>query len=324
MKIIIRADASITIGSGHIMRCLTIAHNFRERGHDVLFYARAVEGHMNDYIQQQGFEVISEWQPAHIIVVDHYQIQIEEERMIRTYTKKLVVIDDLARPHDCDVLLDQNIVENYESRYERLVPEYCRLLVGPQYLIMRDEFIQARQLMPQRSGVVKKILVFMGGADPTGETVKVLKALEDIHFEEIHVVCGNSNMQKETIQKMCEARHYTYHQQIDYMAKLMNEVDFAIGAGGATTWERCYVGLPSSSTIVADNQYETTVMTEKLGAVKNVGWHEQVTVETYHQLLIDIQKYPRKLRQISRVGLQLTESHGKPNPWIEEILEMNI
>lgn len=324
MEIIIRADASKIIGSGHIMRCLTMAHNFDKKGHNVMFYSLPLEGNMNDYIRQQGFKVIDEWQYADIIIIDHYQIQMEEESLIRQYTKKLVVIDDLARSHDCDVLLDQNILDNYERRYEGLVPNHCKKLLGPKYLIMRDEFISARQQRPERSGKINRLLIFMGGADPTKETFKVLKALEDFKFDCIHVVCGDSNINKEKIRSICKIKGYKYHQQIDYMATLMNEVDFAIGAGGLTTWERCYVGLPSSSTIVADNQIEGTEYAEKLGAIKNLGWHEQVTTETYEKLLNDITQQASQFHQISRVGLELTESHGSPNPWIEEILEMNI
>lgn len=325
MKIIIRADASVKIGSGHIMRCLTIAHNFQKRGHEVLFFMSPLEGNLISYVTAQGFQTITSWQSADIILIDHYQIDFQLERSLRKYANKIVVIDDLAnRKHVCDVLLDQNIVENYQYRYDDLVPKTCKKLLGPQYLIMRDEFIQARQAMPKRTGKVEHLLVFMGGTDPTHETLKILEALKTApaHFQKVHIVCGNGNVQKEEIQAICHKRGYPYHQQIDYMARLMNEVDFSIGAGGLTTWERCYVGLPSSSTIVADNQYETTKMTEKLGAVINVGWHEKVTVGTYQQLFDYIVSHPEHLKSLSKKGLALTESQGRPNPWIDEILEL--
>lgn len=323
MKIIIRADASIQIGSGHIMRCLTIAHNFQKRGHEVLFFMSPLEGNLISYVNAQGFRTITNWQSTDIILIDHYQIDFELERSLRKYANKIVVIDDLAnRKHDCDVLLDQNIVKNYQHRYDELVPKTCKKLLGPQFLIMRNEFIQARQLMPKRSGKVERLLVFMGGTDPTHETLKILEALQIANFQKIHIVCGNGNKQKEKIQEICYKSGYQYHQQIDYMAQLMNKVDFSIGAGGLTTWERCYVGLPSSSTIVADNQYDTTKMTEKLGAVINVGWHEKVTVETYRQLLNYIVSHPEHLKSLSKKGLALTENKGNSNPWIDEILEL--
>lgn len=323
LKIIIRADASIQIGSGHIMRCLTIAYNFQKRGHEVLFFMAPLEGNLIDYVTVQGFQTITSWQSADIILIDHYQIDFQLERYLRKYTNKIVVIDDLAnRKHDCDVLLDQNFVGNYQHRYDELVPKTCKKLLGPQFLIMRDEFIQARQIIPKRTGKVERLLIFMGGTDPTHETLKILEALQIVHLKKIHIVCGDGNVQKEEIQAICHKSGYQYHQQINYMAQLMNEVDFSIGAGGLTTWERCYVGLPSSSTIVADNQYETTKMTEKLGAVINVGWHEKVTVETYQQLLEYIVSHPEHLKSMSEKGLELTESQGNANPWIDEILEL--
>lgn len=324
MKFIIRADASTEIGSGHIMRCLTIADQLKKSGHDVQFFMLPLQGNLINYVQQCGYNTITMWQMTDVIIVDHYQIDASVEQKLYAYAKKIVVIDDLAnRQHICDVLLDQNSIENYEYRYDTLVPKTCVKLLGPKYLIMRDEFIEARQNRQNRNGKVKKLLVFMGGTDPTHETMKVLEALEKFTFEKVHVVCGNGNEQKSEIQLICEQQGYCYHQQIDYMAKLMNEVDFSIGAGGGTTWERCYVGLPSSSTIVADNQTETTYFTEKLGAVINLGWHEQVTSETYKGLLAFIQEHPEKLSMLSKQGLQLTESNGISNPWIKELLEMN-
>lgn len=324
MKFIIRADASREIGSGHIMRCLTVADQLKKSGHDVQFFMLPLQGNLINYVQQCGYNTITMWQMTDVIIVDHYQIDASVEQKLYAYAKKIVVIDDLAnRRHICDVLIDQNIIEDYAYRYDALVPKTCVKLLGPQYLIMRDEFVEARQHRRKRNNNVKQLLVFMGGTDPTHETMKVLEALEKFTFEKVHVVCGNGNEQKSEIQLICEQQGYCYHQQIDYMAKLMNEVDFSIGAGGGTTWERCYVGLPSSSTIVADNQTETTYFTEKLGAVINLGWHEQVTSETYKGLLAFIQEHPEKLSMLSKQGLQLTESNGISNPWIKELLEMN-
>lgn len=324
MKIIIRADASTEIGSGHIMRCLTIANHLKKRGHEILFYMLPLPGNLINYIETCGYDVIAEWREVDIIIVDHYQIDAQIEKQLYIYAKKIVVIDDLAnRAHECDVLLDQNIVADYENRYNDLVPEHCQKLLGPRYLIMRDEFIDIRQNRRERNYQVENLLIFMGGTDPTHETMKVLKALETFSFSKVNIVCGNGNEQKELIQSICNERGYQYHQQINYMASLMNEADFSIGAGGLTTWERCYVGVPSSSTIVADNQSETTYFTEKLGAVWNVGWHEAVTSTTYEELLNSIQQHPELLQQISEQGLRLT-NNNTPNPWIKELLEMNI
>lgn len=316
MNIIIRTDASVKIGSGHVMRCLTVAKKLRSEGCHVKFWMEPLEGNLIDYAASEGFENILEATDADLYIVDHYGLDIKWERMIRKYSKKLVVIDDLAREHDCDLLLDQNVVPNYDKRYDGLVPANSVKLLGPKYLIMRDEFIEARQQSIKRNGEIERLLVFMGGTDPKNETMKILKALENFTFEHVDVVVGNGNPVKEKIREICLAKGYHYHCQINYMASLMQQADFAIGAGGVTMWERCYVGLPSSATIVADNQIVTTEYAASLGVVKNLGRHEQVTVETYKNLLTDL-----TIEGMSEKGLKLT-ANKQPNAWLHEILEL--
>ena len=55
MNFLIRADASLAIGSGHIMRCLTLARALKADGHGVHFVCRALNGHLADWIRAQGF-----------------------------------------------------------------------------------------------------------------------------------------------------------------------------------------------------------------------------------------------------------------------------
>lgn len=318
-KIIIRTDASVDIGSGHVMRCLTIAHNLKREGCNVRFWMEPHTGNLIDYVAQQGYETISKAEQADLYIIDHYEIDMEWEQSIRPYTKKLMVIDDLARAHDCDLLLDQNVVPNFEVRYDELVPKRCIKLLGPKYLIMREEFIEARQQIRQRNQNIQRLLVFMGGTDPTNETLKILTALEELTFAHVDVVVGNGNVNKENIEQICHKRNYHYHCQISYMAQLMQQADFSIGAGGSSMWERCYVELPSSSTIVADNQLITTNYANQLGAVINLGWHEEVTVDTYKNLLnglgeIDVERF-------KKIGLQLTAT-PQPNDWLSHIMEL--
>ncbi|KGA82439.1 pseudaminic acid biosynthesis protein PseG [Lysinibacillus fusiformis] len=318
-NIIIRTDASVVIGSGHVMRCLTIAHNLTREGCNVRFWMEPHAGNLINYVVRQGYETISKAEQADLYIIDHYEIDMVWEQNIRPYTNNLMVIDDLARAHDCDVLLDQNVVPNFKDRYDDLVPKHCIKLLGPKYLIMREEFIEARQQIEQRNQNIQRLLVFMGGTDPTNETTKILTALEKLSFTHVDVVVGNGNVHKEKIEQICHERNYHYHCQISYMAQLMQQADFSIGAGGSSMWERCYVGLPSSSTIVADNQFITTNYANQLEAVINLGWHEDVTVETYKHLLnrlgdIDVGK-------IRKIGLQLTAT-PEPNAWLSQIMEL--
>lgn len=318
-KIIIRTDASVEIGSGHVMRCLTIADHLKGRGCNVQFWMEPLAGNLINFVAQQGYKNISKAEGADLYIVDHYGLDIEWEKSIRQHTRKLMVIDDLARVHDCDLLLDQNVVPNFESRYDGLVPNHCVKLLGPTFLMMREEFIEARQRIQQHNENIQRLLVFMGGTDPTNETLKILIALEGCTFAHIDVVVGNSNIQKEKIEQICRERSYHYHCQISYMAQLMQQADFCIGAGGGTMWERCYVGLPSSSTVVADNQIITTNYAAQLGAVINLGWHEDVTVEKYKHLLKELRNIDAK--KLENIGLQLTAA-PQPNAWLSKIMEL--
>jgi len=324
MDILIRTDASVLIGSGHVMRCLTIAKQLKKLGHEVCFWMEPLQGNLIDLVEKNGFSVIQHMRHVELLIVDHYQLDMEWEQQMRAYAPKIVVIDDLAnRNHDCDVLIDQNIVSNYLHRYDTLVPAHCKKLLGPQYLIMRDEFIEARKQQVPRSGIVETLLVFMGGSDPTRETWKVLHALQQTStdLKRIDVVVGSSNPDSINIEHYCSHHHYYFHCQIDYMAKLIAASDFAIGAGGTAVWERSYVGLPSSVTVVADNQIASMEMAAELEAIISLGWHEKVTVDTYVQLLDSLPHLSEKIKAMSLQGLKITEGQGKPNPWLWEMVE---
>ncbi|WP_040758344.1 UDP-2,4-diacetamido-2,4,6-trideoxy-beta-L-altropyranose hydrolase [Sporosarcina newyorkensis] len=324
MDVLIRTDASIEIGSGHVMRCVTIAELLRGRGCIVTFMMESLPGNLIGYVERKGFRVVQVFQPTDLCIIDHYGIDERWERTIRSNVKKIVVIDDLAnRPHDCDMLIDQNVVPDYKRRYDLLVPKHCVRLLGPKYLIMREEFIRKRHLTRIRDGNVQRLLIFMGGSDPTNETMKVLAAMcvLDMNYLQVDVVVGSSNVRKSEIESLCTELGYQFHFQIDYMAELMGQADFSIGAGGSTTWERCYVGLPSSSTVVAENQMVATETAAMLGAVYNLGWHEHVTVDTYKEFIQLLLENQGEWKKMSERGIGLTQT-TRPNPWVENIMEL--
>ncbi|MBO8159077.1 UDP-2,4-diacetamido-2,4,6-trideoxy-beta-L-altropyranose hydrolase [Thermosyntropha sp.] len=313
-KIIFRTDSAFIIGSGHLMRCLTLADELRNKGAEVKFICRNLPGNIIEVAEQRGYQIYmlpyenksqiipddySTWLGADFrrdaeetvrilkqespdwIIIDHYAIDIKWEQIVRPYVKKIMVIDDLAnRQHDCDLLLDQNLVENMEKRYEGLVPPHCVKLLGPSYALLRPEFREARKKLKKRDGTVRRILIFFGGSDPTNETEKALKAVLMLNRPDItvDVVVGKANPHKEKIKKLCDVYpNVNYYCQVNNMAELMAEADLAIGAGGATTWERCYMGLPSLVITVAKNQEDTARYLEKLGIVRYAGIAEEVS-----------------------------------------------
>lgn len=325
MNILVRVDSSNLIGSGHLMRCLTLAQRYRNEGHRVSFVCRELEGNMAGLVKAQGFqvymlsaaqqgtaltgyekwltlpqtqdaaetvEIIKKIEKVHRVVVDSYAIDETWERIVRPYTDEIFVIDDLAnRQHDCDVLLDQNFYLHKEDRYTGLVPEHCRLLLGPRHALLREEFYSARQDMKPRSGDLHNILVFYGGADATDETSKAIEALHSLQENgelakvDVTVVVGASNARKDAIAARCQRAGFQYFCQVSNMAELMAKADLMLGAGGSTTWERCFLGLPAIVTAVADNQLEICEDCAVAGIIYYLGHWDEVTVDDICQAI---------------------------------------
>lgn len=323
MKIVFRTDSALQIGSGHVMRCLTLADELRQRGADILFVCREHTGNLISLIESKGYPVVRlpkaeiefiplpedvahaawlgvSWQQDAVetvnaiagdkpdwIIIDHYAIDRRWEQMIRPHVGKIMMIDDLAdRPHDCDLLLDQNLYQAMETRYVGLVPEPCHKLLGPKYALLRPEFAAARKILRQRDGQIRRVLVFFGGVDPTNETEKALLALAGIGERKfaIDVVVGVSNPNKEKIFEAClKMSSTTFHCQVNNMAELIANADLALAAGGSTMWERCFLKVPAIVCITADNQCATTEAVDHFGAIWNLGNYKQVTVKTIYE-----------------------------------------
>lgn len=333
-SVVIRADSSVVLGSGHIMRCLTLADVLVAKGVNVIFICSPMAGDMSDYIRQKGYVVLLlkpttaqgefVWendakqvsslltdfeQTVGWLIIDHYQIDIKWEKTVRPFVRNILVIDDLAnRKHSCDILLDQNYYLNMQIRYCELVPIQCRQLLGPTYVLLRQEFLTGRKRLRFRDGQIQRILVFFGSSDPTGETMKVLKALSDWKRSDVavNVIVGNSNRLKDEIYSACLTMPNTsFACQVDNMAEFMLQADLAIGAGGSATWERCCLGLPSIVIVVADNQAEVTEAVASTGAIVKLGSHTAVDESQILAILIYLSSHPEVLRKISQQAFSL-------------------
>jgi UDP-2,4-diacetamido-2,4,6-trideoxy-beta-L-altropyranose hydrolase len=274
------------------MRCLTLAESLRERGAQLRFVCREHTGNLIALLQQKAMPVTVLPAPAlndtntsedyaawlgvtqaedieqtiealngenpDWLVVDHYGLDVEWERVLRPHVSNLLVIDDLAnRRHDCDVLLDQNYSAKGEQRYAGLVTDACKLLVGPRYALLRPEYRAYRKTLGARYGHVKRVLVFFGGTDPHNVTGMTLEALSHPKLKhlEVDVVVGANNPHRKNIEQQVLHRQLTtLYESRPHLADLMAQADIALGAGGATTWERMCLGLPTVVVAIAENQ----------------------------------------------------------------------
>lgn len=315
MRVVFRADASVQIGTGHVMRCLTLADALRDRGVDTLFICRELAGFFAGMITARGHSLrtlpapegtqqVGKNEPAHAhwlevsweqdaeqsrkilqevgggdwLVVDHYGLDYRWESQQRLGVQKILVVDDLAdRKHDCDILVDQTLAASTQ-RYKSLVPLNCDLLLGPRYAMLRPEFALNREDALQKrkkTSSVRKILVAMGGTDPFNVTDIVLQGIEmlDNNDVEVTVVLGASAPYLGAVKE--RAKRSTLQidvlSDVQNMSDIMVSHDLSIGSGGMTSWERCVLGLPSLTVVLADNQKSVLDALESIGCTAIIG-----------------------------------------------------
>lgn len=308
VKVAVRADASISIGSGHVRRCLTLTDQLSRSRYEVTFFTRANKGHLVELIKSRACRVRSlppisdesfngddcvTWPKSYALedatqtiscangelfdwmIVDHYGIDSVWEIYTKGVYKHLLVLDDLAnRQHDCNMLVDQNLGRKI-SHYQALLNENAVRLCGPDYALLRPEFSasRARALKRREAHRLQSILIFMGGTDVNNITCRVLEGLWDGHseaFKNIYVVMGSNAPSLNNVRDMLEKFNCSTELLIDtdQIHKYMMLSDISVGGAGGAAWERCCLGLPSFVVIIADNQVEGSKALVNAGAAQ--------------------------------------------------------
>jgi UDP-2,4-diacetamido-2,4,6-trideoxy-beta-L-altropyranose hydrolase len=248
------------------------------------------------------------------LVVDHYQLDERWERAAAAPDTSVFVIDDLAdRRHACRLLLDQNLSADAARRYATRVPVGSRLLLGPQYALLRPEFADARKRVRVRSGPVKRVLVFFGGSDPANLTTRTLDAIARMPLREVwfDVVVGDGNPRCEAIRVAASSlSNVKFHAQTTEMAALMAAADLSVGAGGTATWERCCLGLPAFVAVTADNQRRVVAESEAAGVSVNLGDASQLSASAIAGALDDALRGRFDLSAMSASALAVTDGSG--------------
>lgn len=344
MRVAFRLDASAEIGTGHFMRCLTLANELQGRGARVTFANCRLPELLVGVAERAGHEVVQPRMPridppdkdlfhsswlgnsqaadaantidvltGHVwdwLVVDHYALDARWETAVRAAAHRILAIDDLAdRTHDCDVLLDQNLHSATASRYAGRVPSHARLLLGPRYALLREAFAKLRSER-NRDGGVQRVLVYFGGADQANYTATAVAALARTRLRNrsADVVISSGHPFRPQIETMCAEYGYELHLDTAEMPRLMASADLAIGAGGTTTWERCCLGLPAIVFSIAENQRALVEAAAVEGAVyAPEGVHDTGSM-TRH--LLTLLENPRLLRAFSRRGMELVDGRG--------------
>ncbi|NTV12001.1 MAG: UDP-2,4-diacetamido-2,4,6-trideoxy-beta-L-altropyranose hydrolase, partial [Zoogloea sp.] len=333
MMIVVRADATPEIGSGHVMRCAALGMRLKARGATVHFICAPLPARLGEWLRGRGFGLTEldggeagDWRSdlaatraatlplgvPDVLIVDHYRLAREWEAGMRAHARRILVIDDLAdRDHDCDLLLDQNLHENAETRYARRLPPHARQFLGPRHALLREEFDEAG-LERVRDGEVKRLLVFFGGTDPGDQTLKVLDALRilDRAPAESVIVLGPAHPAPERVREQAAGLPgVKLLDATEHMSRLISQADLAIGTCGVAAWERCALGLPTLVVITAENQRDDAHILHRLGAVELLGDADRIGAEDWAEALARTMEDPARLRTMS--GAVHEVMHGR-------------
>ena len=325
MIAVFRSDASPTIGSGHIMRCMTLAEAFQKRDAKYIFAATDETQKTVPLLGVSGFEIIAPEQASvlkpDILIVDHYGLDESYETQARAWSKKIVVLDDLTnRRHDCDLLLDQTYGRRKDD-YETLVPSGCRIVTGADYTILRPQFAMARPRAEERRASgnrLKRVLVAVGSTNYNNIILKIIDGFMQVTGDslQIDIVLGSGASNLSDVRRAVSllndhGRHTaTLHLDVQDMAAMMVDADLAIGAGGTTTWERCCLGLPTLMLQLADNQIPTIEALTKAGAIIPIGHVSDLTPEKMAAYFETAAASPGILNNLSRVSFGICDGKG--------------
>jgi UDP-2,4-diacetamido-2,4,6-trideoxy-beta-L-altropyranose hydrolase len=335
--LIIRADASISIGTGHIMRMIALSQTWLSEGGEVYFLCAQLTPALEQRLAREAFHLIridalpggqddlcetirlisktlQVDREKSRVVIDGYHFGADYQLGIKAAGLKLLVVDEYGHAdfYHGDWVLNQNISAR-EDLYKKRNLE-TKLLLGSKYAMLRKEFLAFKNWHREISPVDKNILVTMGGSDPDNVTLKVIQTLIDLDLH-IKVVVGGSNPHLRNIRDFIQTEKHSVAlieviNNAISMPELMAWADVAIIAGGSTCWEAAFMGLPSIVFIFVENQKEIAFAIENTGLGINLGWANEESYKKLKNVLINFLSNPIHRKSVSELGKKLIDGMG--------------
>src|SRR5712692_1901785 len=299
--LLIRADAGLAIGTGHVMRCLALAQAWQDGGGHAIFAMAEGTPAVEERVRNEGFAVARVEVPvgsaadaeetaglahkhnASWVVVDGYEFGARYQASLKSRGLKVLFIDDngLAAHYSADLVLNQNAHAReafYPSR-----DASTRLLLGPRFAMLRREFTAWRGWKREIPEVARRVLVTMGGSDPDNVTERVVRAILAQPSLKAIVVVGGSNPHLLQLRELVVGAQQNVQlvENVPNMPELMSKTDVAISGAGTTSLEMCFLGLPALLIVLADNQRSAAEELNRRGAAINLGEGEEIRPSTF-------------------------------------------
>ncbi|MBF0319455.1 MAG: UDP-2,4-diacetamido-2,4,6-trideoxy-beta-L-altropyranose hydrolase [Nitrospirae bacterium] len=319
MDVIIRADAYPEIGTGHLMRCLALGQSCVDRGWRVVFTTYCEAASLISRLSDEKFEVLPLNGLSDTVmppykncwgVADGVAFGSRFHKSLQDAGYKLLIIDDMAAIdfYHGAIVLNQNL--HAESLTYNHGPG-TKLLLGPEYTLLRREFIQYCGVEKIITDKCVNLLITLGGADRENFTQKVLSSVKDINNINITVVVGAGNPNIESIKKIRATAPVTILQSITNMASVMASQDIAVTSGGTTVWELAFMGVPSVVGRIAPIEDYLVEGLNRLGLFIDTGWFEGTTEDEIRDNLLKLLTNWKLRKEMSRLGQRIVDGYGR-------------
>ncbi len=337
-KIVIRADASSLIGSGHLMRMLALSQLLIDSGcevhfatipyHPPILNCLAEESLHIHYLSKQddwnldkdleSLTALAADLGVKWVVLDGYQFTAGYERGIKQAGFSLLRVDD--QPSDlylADILLNQNF--GAESMTHAISPN-TRLLSGLKYLLLRREFRSVELYSkPFLEHGPFHLLVSLGGGSKVTDHLNYLILrwlLSSRHWHgTVTLIAGGMAKNHEQLAKLSKPAlgQVEVIVQTNNMAVEMYKADLAIVSAGSTMWELLYMKVPFMAVSLNKAQCDYLEFVAREGLCENLGWHEDLTDEKLNTSLLSLVRDPHRRSQILKKANLLLDRDNNGN-----------
>ncbi len=327
--LIVRADASTSMGTGHIMRSLALAQAWRQHRGTVVFVSAELPENIKRRLQAEGMRVVRveddrrdaactiqwAWQlAASRVVLDGYQFSSEYQAAIKDAGLRLMIIDDFGRagPYHADWILNQNYSASNDL-YPCCAPG-AGLLLGPKFALLRHEFLQNRRPTRRVPRIAHRVLVTLGGSDPGNTTLTIIQALQRVSVESLEIVAvvGGANPHLKSLDRAARMsnRNIVVRVNVADMPSLMGWADIAVASASTTSWELAFLGVPSLLVVLAENQRIPSASAEEVGVALTLGWHRDLDPKEMARRIQDLILDPKLRTNLARRGMKLLDGRG--------------
>lgn len=271
-RLLLRVDGSVAGGTGHVMRALALAQAWRAAGGAARFATGPLPAALAARVEGAGFPRealpagsgdaedaaatarLARAQRTDWVALDGYHFGAPMQRGLVAAGLRVLLFDDYGHAGRYDAHLVVNTALSDPALYADRDPR-TELLLGPGYAPLRDEFWRWRGVERPLADPPARLLVTLGGSDPEGKTLEVLRATSGLGLA-VTVVVGGSSPHADAVAAAAaelQPPARAVRNPAD-MASLMAEADLALSGAGTTSFELAFLGVPAVLLVVADNQ----------------------------------------------------------------------